>query len=116
MKHPLPEYLNKMEPQKNASRTSWVTLEQRTVLQDSGLPLSFWGEALNYCTATKNRRPCYSNPDNIYPYTSRYDTIPDYKRMKPFGQACTVMHPKKKTPGKKLGVQTMKGLMVGYER
>ena len=30
----------------------------RTALLDSGLPLSFWGEALNYCTFTKNRRPC----------------------------------------------------------
>ena len=44
----------------------------RTVLQDSGLPLSFWGEALGYCTFTKNRRPCYSKPDNISPYEARY--------------------------------------------
>ena len=87
----------------------------RTVLQDSGLPLSFWGEALNYCTFTKNRRPCYSNPDNISPYEARYGTLPDYKRMQPFGQACTAMYPKKKTPKKKIGAQVMKGIMVGYD-
>ena len=89
--------------------------EVRTVLQDSGLPLSFWGEALNYCTYMKNRRPCYANPDNKSPYEMRYNTLPDYKRMQPFGQACTVMFPKKKAPDKKLGKQAMPGIMVGYE-
>ena len=49
-----------------------IMREVRTVLQDSGLPLSFWGEALKYCTFTKNRRPCYANPDNISPYETRY--------------------------------------------
>ena len=87
----------------------------RTVLLDSGLPLGFWGEALNYCTFTKNRRPCYSNPDNISPYEARYETIAEYKRMQPFGQACAAMYPKKKAPNGKIGPQAMKGIMVGYD-
>ena len=92
-----------------------IMRDVRTVLADSGLPLSFWGEALNYCTFTKNRRPCYANPDNISPYEARYGIIPDYKRLQPFGQACTAMYPKKKAPDKKIGDQALKGIMVGYD-
>ena len=45
----------------------------------------------------------------------RYGKYPDYSRLQPFGQQCTVMYPKRKAPNGKLGKQAMKGFLVGYD-
>ena len=56
----------------------------------------------------------------ISSYEARYGVQPDYKRMQPFGQACTAMFSKKRAPNKKqnrgaITNHSMAGIMVGYD-
>ena len=93
-----------------------VMRDTRAVLADSGMALKFWGEAFQYAAHTKNRKPCASNSDFSTPYFLRFQVDPNYDRMQPFGQHCTVMYPKQRLPySKKLGNQSRPGRMLGYD-
>ena len=87
----------------------------RTLLDSSGLPLSFWGYAAKFAAFTKNRRPKITNPDSVSPYFLRYNRHPDLSRMQPFGQWGVIMHPKGKFPLKKLGNKGLEGRLIGYD-
>ena len=113
-KHQRQEYLNKTGERKNAFKTSLMGMTRKQ-LAGAQLPLTFWGETFKYSCFHKNRLPCYANPDNQIPYFTRFGKHPDYSRMQPFGQACVVQFPKNKTPGKKIGDQGRKGIMVDYD-
>ena len=48
----------------------------RTLLVDSALPPSFWGEALMHYVHTRNRMPCSVNPSSISPFQARFGHPP----------------------------------------
>ncbi len=61
-----------------AERTIGILFETtRTLLADSKLPLSFWGEAIKFATYLRNRLPIESNQYGSSPYELRYGKQPE---------------------------------------
>lgn len=87
--------------------------DTRTALASKNIALGFWGYAFHYSAFNINRRPCMANPDCASPYFMLHGQHPDYTRMQPFGQRCTVMYAKGKTPNK-IGGKALPGVFLGY--
>ena len=85
----------------------------RTLLADSKLPISFWGEAVVCANFLRNRLPC-KGLNGKSPYEIRYGKKFDIRRLRPFGARCTVMKHSSKISGDKAKSRSYKGIMVGY--
>jgi hypothetical protein len=96
----VPEFSLPDTPQQNgiAERMNRTLLEKvRCMLFESGLPASYWGEALMYANHIVNRLS--SNAlDSRSPYEKLYDKVPDLSRLRVFGSHCASYQ-----TGKKLG-------------
>lgn len=82
----------------------------RTLLYDSGLDESLWGEALNTVVYTVNRIPSRRNPDKTR-YELFRDEKPDISNLRIFGQ--NVIYKQENKEGK-LAQRGQKGVFVGY--
>jgi hypothetical protein len=98
-----------------AERTIGILFEKtRTLLADSKLPLSFWGEAIKLAAYLRNRLPIESNEYGASPYELRYGKQPDLKHLRPFGSECTVLKHSNKQGGSKAKERGYRGIFVGY--
>jgi len=94
------------------SRT--VSASARTLLFDSGLPLSLWGEALTHSVYTKNRIPCIAL-DNKSPHEVLTAEVPDLGYLQPFGSPAHVFIPEeRRKTGRKLLARSVEGFLAGY--
>lgn len=83
----------------------------RCLLIQSGLPASFWAEAVNTANFLHNRSPV-SKLDGVTPYQSWHGSPPDVSNLKVFGSEVYVMY---RSPGKgKLEPKSREGIFVGY--
>ena len=91
-----------------------VTASARTLLFDSGLPLSLWGEALTHSVYTKNRIPCIAL-DNKFPHEVLTGEVPDLGYLQPFGSPAHVFIPEeRRKTGGKLHARSVEGFLAGY--
>ena len=85
----------------------------RTLLADSKLPQTFWGEAIICSCFLKNRLPT-KGLDGMSPYEKRFGRKFDMRRLRPFGAHCTVLKHHSKIDGQKSRPRSYKGIMCGY--
>ena len=101
-------------PQQNgvAERKNRTLMEMvRCLLIQSGLPASFWGEALRTANYTRNR--CVSRSlDGRTPYEAWHGRAPNVAHMRRFGERAMILA---KRPGQnKLAPKAYEGIFVGY--
>lgn len=101
-------------PQQNgvAERRNHTLVEMaRCLLLQSGLPPSFWAEAVNTANYIRNRCPSKSL-DGRTPFEALSEKIPDVSHFRKFGQRVFVLCNK---PGiGKLDSRGVTGIFVGY--
>ena len=98
-----------------AERTIGLLFETaRTVLAESRLPLSFWGEAIQYAAYLRNVLPNQANDCCASPYEMRYNKVPDLNRLRPFGIRCTILKHKNARGRSKARERGIRGIFVGY--
>ena len=85
----------------------------RTLLADSKLPMTFWGEAMICSTFLKNRLPT-KGLNGKSPYEVRHKRKFDMSRLRPFGSHCTVHKHTREITGQKCAPRSYKGIMCGY--
>lgn len=85
----------------------------RTLLHESRMPQSFWGEAVCAAAYVGNRLPLTSHKDGLSPFQLRHKKPPDLSHLRPFGSGCSVILPKRLHRGKHLP-RSRTGVMVGY--
>lgn len=84
-----------------------------TLLQESGLPPSFWRVALNFYIHSYNRTPTSTLPNTTTPYTEwKQGKKPDVSYFRTFGCLAYVLIPKHKR--KALAPHSRKCIFVGY--
>ena len=91
------------------------TLEDgfQTLLADSGLSLSFWGDAVLTMNYICNRIPTSTLPDNITPYEEMEHSKPNLSHLQVWGCQCFVaIPPELRTKG---GPHRFEAIFVGYE-
>lgn len=101
-------------PEQNgvAERQNRTLMEAtRTVLADSGLPMSFWAEALKYTAFVNNR--IVNRKHSKSPLELMFGTKPNYDDMYPFGARVYVHVPGQKR--QKLDCKGKKGIYVGHD-
>jgi len=93
-----------------------VTDSARTLLFDSGLPLSLCGEALTHTVYTRNRIP-HAALNNKSPHEVLTGEMPDLGYLQPFGSPAHVfvLEARRRTKGKLLA-RSGEGLLVGYDQ
>jgi len=85
----------------------------QTLLADSGLPFSFWGDALSTTRYLRNRLPSSVLPANVTPYEGFHRTKPDLSHLRVWGCQCFVaIPPELRTKG---GPRRYEAIFVGYE-
>jgi hypothetical protein len=85
----------------------------QTLLADSGLPPSFWGDALSTTRYLRNRLPSSVLPPNVTPYESFHRSKPDLSHLRVWGCQCFVtIAPELRTKG---GPRRFEAIFVGYE-
>lgn len=84
----------------------------RTLLVDSGLPKSLWGEALANVNYVRNRTPTSSNENFKTPFELLFGKLPDFNRLKIFGSIAFVLD--KRVNKKKLDPKANPCIFVGY--
>jgi hypothetical protein len=85
----------------------------QTLLADSGLPFSFWGDALSTTRYLRNRLPSSVLPTDITPYESFHRSKPDLSHLRVWGCQCFVtIAPELRTKG---GPRRYEAIFVGYE-
>ena len=91
------------------------TLEDggQTLIADSGLPASFWGDAVLTVQYIRNRVPTSTLPDNKTPYEVFFGKKPDLSHLRVWGCQCFVALPKEIRA--KGGPRRFEGIFVGYE-
>ena len=91
------------------------TLEDggQTLLADSGLPASFWGDAVLTVQYIRNRVPTSALPDNKTPYEVFFGKKLDLSHLRVWGCQCFVALPKELRA--KGGPRRFEGIFVGYE-
>lgn len=83
----------------------------RCLLIQSGLPQTFWAEAVNAANYIRNRSPT-SKLDGKTPHEAWFGEPPDVSTFRRFGCEVFVMD---RSPGKgKLEARSRKGILVGY--
>ena len=91
------------------------TLEDgfQTLLADSGLPMSFWGDATLTMDYLRNRMPTSVLPSNTTPYEVMNKSKPDLSHLRVWGCQCFVAIPLElRTKG---GPRRFEATFVGYE-
>ena len=91
------------------------TLEDgfQTLLADSGLPMSYWGDAVLTMNYIRNRVPMSTLPDNITPYEEMEHAKPNLSHLRIWGCQCFVaIPPELHTKG---GPRHFEATFVGYE-
>ena len=91
------------------------TLEDggQTLIADSGLPASFWGDAVLTVQYIRNRVPTSTLPDNKTPFEVFFGKKPDLSHLRVWGCQCFVAIPSElRTKG---GPRQFEGIFVGYE-
>ena len=86
----------------------------RTLLIDSGLPPTFFGEALKTATYLTNRLPHCSNKENKTPFELFKGKVPRLDHLKRFGCVAYVHQDKHHRTGK-ARPRALQGVMAGYE-
>ena len=102
-------------PQQNgvAERFNRTSEERITaMLADAGLPLQFWGEAMNAYMEVHNVCPTSAVPDTT-PHQRFLKVLPDISHLRRFGSPAFVHVPKKER--KHLQSHTRKCIMLGYQ-
>jgi transposase InsO family protein len=102
-------------PQQNgvAERFNRTAEERITaMLADAGLPLQFWGEAMNAYMEVHNVCPTSAVPDTT-PHQRFLKVLPDISHFRRFGCPAFVHVPKKER--KHLHSHTRKCIMLGYQ-
>ena len=91
------------------------TLEDgfQTLLADSGLSLSFWGDAVLTMNYIRNRVPTSTLPDNITPYEEMEHSKPNLSHLRVWGCQCFVAIPPELCS--KGGPHRFEAIFVGYE-
>ncbi len=91
------------------------TLEDdvQTYLVDSGLPMSFWGDALRTASYVRCRLPTSTLPDGKTPYEAMHNEIPDLSHLQRRGCQCFVAIPLELRT--KTGPRRFEAIFVGYE-
>jgi hypothetical protein len=85
----------------------------QTLLADSGLPFSFWGDALSTTRYLRNRLPSSVLPAGVTPYESFHRSKPDLSHLRVWGCQCFVaIAPELRTKG---GPRRYEAIFVGYE-
>ncbi|KAE8883916.1 hypothetical protein PF002_g10296 [Phytophthora fragariae] len=69
----------------------------RYMLFASGLPLYFWGDAVEYAAFVLNRSSCSANPKRMSPLEMLTGKVPNLSDIVTFGSPCTAY----RDPGKK---------------
>jgi hypothetical protein len=69
----------------------------RCMILNSGLPTSFWGDAVKYAAYVLNRSPTRSNPKHQSPIQMLDGHAPSLKDIVIFGSPCMVYRPSNKT-------------------
>ena len=85
----------------------------QTLIADSGLPASFWGDAVLTVQYIRNRVPTSALPDNKTPYKVFFGKKPDLSHLCVWGCQCFVALPKELRA--KGGPRRFEGIFVGYE-
>jgi hypothetical protein len=91
------------------------TLEDgaQVLLADSGLPASFWGDAVLTVQYVRNRVPTSTIPDGATPFEVFHGKKPDLSHLRVWGCQCFVaIPPELRTKG---GPRRFEGLFIGYE-
>lgn len=83
----------------------------RALLAQSGLPMSFWAEALEHATFLHNSAPASGAPHGASPYELWYNEKPRLGELKAFG--CKTFY---YAPGGKFGKRAEEGLYMGPSR
>ena len=81
------------------------------MIHSAGLPLSFWGEAVNTAVYLCNRSPTSSLKDST-PYEYWHNEKPDVSHLKVFG--CNVFVHVPNSKRKKLDKKSISCVFVGY--
>lgn len=91
------------------------TLEDgfHTLLADSGLSLSFWGDAILTVNYIRNRVPTSTLPVNVTPYEEMEHSKPDLSNLRVWGCQCFIAIPSELR--KKGGPRRFEATFVGYE-
>jgi len=85
----------------------------QTLLADSGLPMSFWGDAVLTMAYICNRVPTSALPLNVTPFEEMEHTKPDLSHLQVWGCKCFVaIPPELCTKG---GPHHFEVIFVGYE-
>jgi hypothetical protein len=91
------------------------TLEDgfQTLLADSGLSMSYWGDAVLTMNYIRNRVPTSTLPANITPYEEMEHKKPDLSNLRVWGCQCFVaIPPELRAKG---GSRRFEAIFVGYE-
>ncbi|KAI7948485.1 hypothetical protein MJO29_010150 [Puccinia striiformis f. sp. tritici] len=103
-------------PQQNpfSERGNRTTIEKaRTLLATSGLPLTWWGEAVTTSVFLENR-----SPDSSIKFSSPYElwhgTVPDLKHLVPFG-CRAVAYVEKHRRVSKFSPSGVEAIFLGYD-
>ena len=91
------------------------TLEDglQTLLADSGLPNTFWGDAVLTVQYLRNRLPTSTLPANVTPFEAFYGKKPDLSHLRVWGCQCfAIVAPELRKKG---GPRRMECIFVGYD-
>ncbi|GAA5905630.1 hypothetical protein JCM5296_000533 [Sporobolomyces johnsonii] len=87
----------------------------RTLLCDSGLPLSFWPYALQSATYLYNRSPTSSLPSSQTPFEAYHGTPPDLSNLRAWGCVAYLrLSPEGRSAPHKLEDRGVRARFVGY--
>ncbi|PBK59225.1 hypothetical protein ARMSODRAFT_862604, partial [Armillaria solidipes] len=81
-------------------------------LADSGLPMSFWGNALLTASYTWKRILTSTLPNGMTPYKAMHHEIPDLSNLCRWGCQCFIIIPPKLRT--KAGPQRFEVIFMGY--
>jgi hypothetical protein len=96
-------------------KSSIRTIEDgiQTLLADSKLPLSFWGDAALTFVYLRNRLPTSTLPDETTPFEAMKGSKPDLSHLRVWGCQCfPLIPPELRTKG---GPRRFEAIFVGYE-
>ena len=102
--------------QQNGKSERYIrTLEEggQALLADSGLPMSFWLDAILTRQYLINRLPTSTLPSNITPFESLMERKPDLSHLRVWGCDCYVAVPDEIRG--KAGPKRFRAIFVGYE-
>jgi hypothetical protein len=91
------------------------TLEDgfQTLLADSGLSMSYWGDAVLTTNYIRNRVPTSALPANVTPYEEMEHNKPDLSNLRVWGCQCFITIPPELR--EKGGPRRFEAIFVGYE-